>query len=149
MFAPSSMSARPSKPHGPSGQFTTLPAALQQLHSVQIAHQDLKPSNVLVFDDQHSKLADLGCASENETICPRDTLDCAGDYTYAPPELLYRQVSSDWRTRRLGCDMYLFGSMVVFFCTGVSMTHLLLARLAREHFYQNWSGTYKEVLSVS
>ena len=42
--------------------------------------------------------------------------------------------------------MYLFGSIVVFFCTGVSMSHLMFARLAREHSYLNWRGTYQEVL---
>ena len=55
-------------------------AALQQLHSAQIAHQDLKPSNVLVFEVQHSKIADLGSASERESVCPRDTLECAGGH---------------------------------------------------------------------
>ena len=43
-------------------------AALQQLHSVEIAHQDLKPSNVLIFDDDYSKLADLGRAFDHNNL---------------------------------------------------------------------------------
>ncbi len=104
-------------------------AALQQLHNIEIAHQDLKPSNVLVFNNGSSKLADLGRASDNHRSSPYDSLNCAGDWTYAPPELLYGHVSEDWRVRRLGGDIYLLGSLAVFFCTGVSMTHLLFERL--------------------
>ena len=29
---------------------------------------------------------------------------------------------------------------MAFFCTGVSMTHLLLARLNASHHYANWGG---------
>ena len=122
-------------------------AALRQLHSVEIAHQDLKPSNVLIFEDNLSKLADLGRASDRNSTSPHDELRCAGDRTYAPPELLYGYVPQDWRARRLGCDLYLLGSLVVFLCTGVSMTHLLFKRLDEEHHYTNWGGTYSEVLT--
>ncbi len=48
---------------------------LKQLHGSDIAHQDLKPSNVLVFNDDlgdTSKLADLGCASVKASSSPRD-----------------------------------------------------------------------------
>ena len=122
-------------------------AALQQLHSIRIAHQDVKPSNLLVFEDEHPKLADLGRSFDRETSSPFDELSIAGDETYAPPELLYGQVATDWHERRLACDMYLLGSMVVFFFTGgVSMTHLLFTRLSKEHHYENWSGNYGEVL---
>ncbi len=121
-------------------------AALRQLHSVEIAHQDVKPSNVLIFEDDFSKLADLGRASDRNSISPHDELRCAGDQTYAPPELLYGHVSQDWGTRRLGCDMYLLGSLVIFLCTSISMTHLLLERLNKKHHYKNWGGTYSDVL---
>ena len=121
-------------------------AALQQLHSVEIAHQDVKPSNVLIFQNNSSKLADLGRASERHSTSPYDALKCAGDQTYAPPELLYGHVPQDWRVRRLGCDMYLLGSLVVFFCTGVSMTHLLFKRLDVRFHFNNWNGTYSQVL---
>ena len=119
--------------------------ALQQLHSVQIAHQDLKPSNVLIFENNNSKLADLGRACDRHTTSPYDKLDFAGDQSYAPPELLYGYVDSDWQVRRLGCDLYLFGSLVVFLCTGVSMTHLLLKRLDGEYHFEK-DVTYSDVL---
>lgn len=122
-------------------------AALQQLHAINIAHQDLKPSNVLVFDSQDSKVADLGRASSSVDTSPHDEITIAGDKSYAPPELLYGAIPTEWDSRRLGCDMYLLGSLVVFFCTrGFSMTHLLLAGLPEEHHFQRWNGSYKEIL---
>ena len=121
-------------------------AALQQLHSLDIAHQDVKPSNMLIFKDNHFKLADLGRASERHTTAPHDEFECAGDSTYAPPELLYGHTSPDWGVRRLGCDFYLLGSIVVFFCTAVSMTHLLLKRIDKEHHYMKYNGAYSDVL---
>ena len=121
-------------------------AALRQLHGAGIAHQDVKPSNVLLFQNDHTKIADLGRASDQHGGSPFDEYYCAGDLTYAPPELLYGEASPDWETRRIGCDMYLLGSIMVFFFTGVSMTHLLLARLNREYRPENWKNSYENIL---
>src|SRR5437879_7964713 len=43
---------------------------LQQLHSREIAHQDVKPSNVLSFGNQGSKLGDLGRAAHKNHNAP-------------------------------------------------------------------------------
>ena len=123
-------------------------SAIRQLHSVDIVHQDIKPSNVLVFNHTESKLGDLGRAQDASAKSPYDNLQCAGDLSYAPPELLYESSSSSlspWE-RRLSCDMYLLGSILVFFCTGSSMTHVLFSRLDQEHHHNKWDGTYSEVL---
>ena len=92
--------------------------ALKQLHGELIAHQDVKPSNVLLFD-RDSKLADLGRAACKGLSPPHEALEVAGDPSYAPPELLYGFVSPEWSVRRLGCDSYLLGSMLVWFFTGL------------------------------
>ena len=103
---------------------------IQQLHRVGIAHQDIKPSNVLVFNSELSKVADLGRASYRGQAGPNDEFDCAGDKSYAPPELLYGYAHPDWDLRRYGCDAYLLGSMVVFLFTGgLSATAMLLSKL--------------------
>jgi eukaryotic-like serine/threonine-protein kinase len=120
---------------------------LYQLHSAKVAHQDLKPSNVLVFDANLSKIADLGCASIQGTVCPRDDFEFAGDSTYAPPELLYGSLDLDWGRRRQAADVYHLGSMVTFLFGGTSMTAMILANMPADHLYTVWAGTYSEVLA--
>ena len=66
-----------------------LALGLQQLHSMNVAHQDLKPSNTLLFDDlKTSKLADLGRAAAKGIEPPHYDFPVAGDWSYAPLELL-------------------------------------------------------------
>jgi serine/threonine protein kinase len=48
---------------------------LQQLHATGIAHQDVKPSNVLIFHEAGSKLADLGRSSYRSSGGPFDKED--------------------------------------------------------------------------
>lgn len=119
---------------------------IHQLHSAGIAHQDVKPSNILVFGDAVSKIADLGSASQRGTPSPRDGMHLAGDPSYAPPELLYGHLDPDWSNRRLGCDAYLLGSMVVFMFTGLNATSLLLKQMRPEHHPSKWKGPYAEIL---
>jgi eukaryotic-like serine/threonine-protein kinase len=118
---------------------------LSQLHGEHIAHQDLKPSNVLVFDNE-SKIADLGRASCDGFNPPHETYPIAGDPAYAPPELLYGFVSPEWNIRRRGCDAYLLGSMVVWFFTGMGSTALIASHLQADLWPTNWKGTYEDVL---
>lgn len=119
---------------------------IRQLHSRGIAHQDLKPSNAVVFPEVGAKVADLGCASTAQGgTAPRDHLNVAGALAYAPPELLYGHLDPDWRKRRLGCDLYLLGSMVVFVFTGVSMTALLAEKLDPNHIWHKWGDSYAKV----
>jgi len=120
---------------------------LQQLHRIQVAHQDVKPSNVLVFSGSRgSKIGDLGRAWVKDTPAPHDVLNYAGDPTYAPPELLYGQVSADERARRFGCDLYHLGNLAVFIFSRAHINALLWKYLAPEHQAQRWSGDYPAVL---
>lgn len=119
---------------------------LSQLHSAEIAHQDVKPSNVLIFGALESKLADLGCASQRGTVSPRDDMNWAGDPAYAPPEQIYGHLDPEWSNRRLGCDAYHLGSMIVFMFTGLNATSLLFSKMHPSHLPGIWTGTYTEVL---
>jgi len=117
-----------------------------QLHKHDIAHQDLKPSNILVFKDDQMKLADLGRAECKNLIAPHSTCTIAGARPYAPPELLYGEISSDWECRRFGCDLYHLGSMVVFFFCGIQMTAILKSKLHPNHIWTMWAASYRDAL---
>lgn len=119
---------------------------IRQLHSAGIAHQDIKPSNVLVFNDKLSKLTDIGRAAYQGETPPHEKYPVAGDPAYAPLELLYKKIPEDWIIRRMGCDVYLLGSMVVFLITGVSMNGLIDLELDEIHNWNNWSGKYDDVM---
>jgi serine/threonine protein kinase len=119
---------------------------VRQLHTGEIAHQDLKPSNVLVFNGRESKIADLGRASLYGKSIAHDEAPFPGDPTYCPPEFLYGHIEPDWIRRRFGSDLYMLGSMIVFFFTNVGMTTLLLDELEEPYRPETWEGTYEEVL---
>jgi len=120
---------------------------LNQLHGVQVAHQDMKPSNVLVFRQKGCKVGDLGRAWAKDMPAPHDYLQpCAGDRTYAPPELLYRQISADERVRRFGCDIYHLGNLAVFLFMRAHMNALLFSHLAPVHNPNMWGGSFADVL---
>lgn len=129
-----------------------LSVAIEQLHTARIAHNDVKPSNLLIFDDRLQKLADLGRATADEKLGPWDTLKFAGDLTYAAPEFWYRaktfpNISGkiNFDVRRAS-DLYLLGSMGFFFIAGAALTPTLKALLRPEHNPVNWTGTFEEVL---
>lgn len=124
---------------------------LGQLHAKQIAHQDLKPSNVMHFADQAAfKIGDFGRSAKQGSAPPHEELGVAGDLTYAPPELLYGQIDPNWVTRRIGCDLYLLGSLIVFFFLGQGTTPLIMDKLDWVHKpvaqRGQWGGIYKDVL---
>jgi serine/threonine protein kinase len=119
---------------------------MRQLHSCGVVHQDLKPSNVLVFSSTSSKIGDLGRASRQGYIAPHEDYVIAGDLTYAPPELLYGQYDPDTMMRRRACDVYHLGSLLSFFFTGVGTTSALAAELDPGHQWGNWTGSFSEVL---
>ncbi len=119
---------------------------LHQLHTADIAHQDLKPSNVLVFQGDEGKIADLGRSSVGARRCATDALTVPGDLNYAPVELLYKEISSNREVRRKGCDFYLLGSLLYFMITGVMLTPDLLSRVDEKALPQQWKGSFQQVL---
>lgn len=119
---------------------------IAQLHSIDIAHQDIKPSNVLLFEKDGAKLGDLGRAVSKEEGGPFAKTEFAGDRTYGPFEVLYDAGSLDWEHGRLVSDAFLLGSLVSFVFSGVGVTSAVLQRLPRELHWKTFGGTFEDVL---
>ena len=120
--------------------------ALYQLHNNGIAHQDVKPSNILRTTDGPHKLGDLGRADLRGETTPYGLMPFAGDPAYAAPEVHYKSVSSDWVFRRIASDAFQLGSMITFLYTQINMTAIMKMYIAPEHNWNNWTQTYREVL---
>lgn len=121
---------------------------LNQLHNNHVAHQDLKPSNVLLFDSVHqgAKIGDLGRASRKDVPAVHDGFQVTGDRAYAPPEQLYGISAPDWVDRRLACDAFHLGGLVTFLFCGVTPLTGLERHLPEEYWPGRWHGSYEDVL---
>jgi eukaryotic-like serine/threonine-protein kinase len=97
---------------------------IQQLHRNAISHQDLKPSNVLVFDQGNAlaKIGDLGRSSRRGLSANHDGHAVPGAVAYAPPEQIFGITPERWEDRREGCDIYHLGALAAFLFTGVVLS---------------------------
>lgn len=118
---------------------------LEQMHRRFLAHQDVKPANILVFTDG-CRVGDLGRVSERGVACPHDGEASAGESLYSPPEIRYGYLAPEWETRRFGCDLYLLGSMVVYLFTQLTVNVLLYQDLEESFHWLHWGGDYKTVV---
>lgn len=117
---------------------------LKQLHTINVSHQDLKPSNILVFDST-SKICDLGRSVCSDINGPYNGLAFTGDHNYSPPEIWYRFYEPDWKKRSYAIDCYMLGSLVVFYFSGVSMSALLTRHIPTNFRAENWNGAYSDI----
>jgi serine/threonine protein kinase len=119
---------------------------LSQLHGVGIAHQDIKPSNVLVFHGLVSKLTDLGRSAHPDHEVTHNEGDIPGGLAYAPPELRYGFKDPDFKKHRFGSDTFLLSNIILFAFTLQTMSSVLFASLSPQHMPVTWKGTFQEVL---
>jgi len=122
-------------------------ASIAQLHGSGIAHQDIKPSNAMCFQGRQIKLTDLGSTScPHISTPPHDLEVMVGQPNYAPYELIYDEPSTNWRTRRLGCDMFLLGNMCFTLIVGASLSVFALHALPAHLRPDSYTGPYSEVV---
>ncbi len=123
---------------------------IKQLHAIEVTHQDLKPSNILVFNNKdfsgESKLGDLGRSICRDIDGPYNKMVFTGDITYAPPEIMYNYYERDWLKRVFATDCYLLGSLICFYFTGISMTALLRKHIPDAFGWEKWRGTFEEIV---
>lgn len=117
---------------------------LKQLHKIEVSHQDLKPSNVLVYEEV-CKIGDLGRSMCQAIEGPYNNRIFTGDWTYAPPELMYRYYEKDWKSRVFATDCYLLGSLISFYFSGIPMTALIRNHLPDEFSWEKWNGKFEQI----
>lgn len=119
---------------------------LEQVHRLQVAHQDTKPSNVLHYPDRSFRITDFGRSSKKDRQVYHDDFEIAGDRTYAPPELLYGYTHNEFNVRRFGTDLYMLGNLVAFMFSGINVSADMFSRIDDDFHFAKWDGTYAEVL---
>jgi len=99
---------------------------VNQLHKGGIAHQDVKPSNVLFFDKEISKIGDLGRVTTTKGDSPFNRTPFTGDPRYAPLEYdySYNIGSTSFSDRRLS-DLFMVGSLIY---------HMIMGTDIKSHF---------------
>lgn len=106
---------------------------IQQLHSVDIIHQDIKPSNILQFKAD-SKIADLGRSKTFAGTGPYDKILFSGDKTYAPIET-YKEFAflqpAVWLDKNLSMDSYALGNLMTFYFSGLNMSALIVSKFKK------------------
>ncbi len=115
---------------------------LEQLHKIGIAHQDLKPSNVLVYNNFISKIADLGRASDKAIPNIIDQIKIPGDKNYAPFEQLYGYNFSSEFEARYATDIFLLGSLIFFFFTKLSARQATYIMIHKYNSQNTFSGSF-------
>lgn len=124
--------------------------AVDQLSRVGVAHQDIKPSNVLMMTAMSTealhKLGDLGRAIQKEVSGPFDGEVFPGDTRYAPLSAYYGIRETEWTNGRTSTDLYMLGLLTAFLFTGVNMTALQQLRTPDVLTHGKWPGTFQEAL---
>lgn len=126
--------------------------ALAQLHAGAIAHQDIKPANVIAFGDLKNgaggsmKVGDLGRVTRKDAQGPFDASPWPGDFRYSPPERWYGHVPADWNDAREAADAYMLGSLIFYVFTGVSIQAAVSPRIPSLFAQGAWRGLYDDDL---
>ena len=104
--------------------FRVMCRSIKRLHSLRIAHRDVKPANFLVMTDGSVKLSDFGTARVLDGMSPGLLSDYAqfppGDLGYVAPEML-ASLHDDDPYIALGADIFALGSCFFEMFSGVPL----------------------------
>ena len=125
----------------------SITVGMQELHKADIAHLDLKPSNVLIDKDDKSKITDFGRSlmKGGNYIPSHHNLPFPGDKTYAPIEYLYHEYDLNTYDREIGADFYMLGSLIYQFFSGISMTQSILNKIPEAFWPSKGFNDYAQV----
>ncbi len=112
---------------------------LVSIHEKGYVHSDLKPQNVLVDNDGHAKIVDLGL-----TFKAKEGLKLQGTYFYLPPEVFGHTKAGTKAEAVQKVDVYSFGIMVA---TAVGVKKNLF-EICLEEAYSNYSCNKSKTIKI-
>ena len=101
---------------------------VRQLHTHFIAHHNITPQNIEVFDSKGKyKLSGLHTSRSQQQDLQSPEHYCLfnGDLTFAPPEAFFAYKITDDMVSYYQIDTYMLGNMIVYYLTALNMTTLL------------------------
>ena len=126
--------------------------AATQIERGNLAHNDIKPSNVIRFEskgtEHNIKLGDIGRAVTKSGSGPFDGIDWAGDPRHRPIELMYGWKEPEFQNRHTAADAYMLGNLMSFLFVGASLTERIVNSLPAEHRPGVHQGSYEQVLDI-
>lgn len=101
---------------------------VKQLHTHLIAHHNITPHSIEVFDDE--KLFKVGGLQKSRTRqellnSPVAAKLFDGDYTYAPPEAFFGYKMSEDMSTYYQIDTYMLGNLIVYYLSSMNLTTLI------------------------
>ncbi len=121
------------------GYFDDIAEALDYLHQHGIHHRDIKPHNMLIFDDDgHARLGDLGLAKVVEATVTATRVVTLG---FAPPEIITRGRSYDTS------DLFSLAASYVWMRTGCLPSQLWVEQPDGRYVLEDVDPAETETLS--
>lgn len=123
---------------------------VKQLHTHLIAHHNITPQSVEVFDkNMLTKVSGLQKSRTRKGVLnsPVSAKLFDGDYTYAPPEAIFNYKMSEEMSTYYQIDTYMFGNLIVYYLSSMNMTTLINRRCPCA--LMNWASkgaSYEQVL---
>lgn len=123
---------------------------VKQLHTKLIAHHNITPLSIEVFDDKSLyKVGGLQKSRTRQTILnsPVSAKLFDGDYTFAPPEAYFGYKISEEMSTYYQIDTYMLGNLVVYYLTSMNLTTLISTKCP--YTLLEWASKgaeYKQVL---
>ena len=123
---------------------------VKQLHTKLIAHHNITPLSIEVFDDKSLyKVGGLQKSRTRQAILnsPVSAKLFDGDYTFAPPEAYFGYKISEEMSTYYQIDTYMLGNLVVYYLTSMNLTTLISTKCP--YTLLEWSSKgaeYKQVL---
>ena len=121
---------------------------LRQLHKADIAHQDVKRSNVVFFGEADAKITDLGRAVKKDRPSRNDGREIPCQLQNSPPELLYGYSMQDWSQRHLATDLYMLGNLAYSLFFDTTVTLAIMSKVPASYSFRQFGGDYAEVVPV-